>query len=82
MSLGFSIILGLTAALGSLIPMLAVSPGEIPTRKGILILTGLGIVLVGIYLCGMASGMRDASQRSSTRTPPATLCALSSSSAF
>lgn len=58
MSVGFSIILGLTAALGSLIPMLVLAPGEIATTKGLLILVGLGIVLGGICLCGVASGIK------------------------
>lgn len=72
MSLGFSIILGLTAALGSLIPMLALAPGQIFTLKGLLILAGLAIVIGGIYVCGVASGIRDrgagASDRSAART--------------
>ena len=59
MSLGFSIILGLTAALGSLIPMLAFAPGQIFTLKGLLVVVGLVIVIGGIYVCGVASGIRD-----------------------
>lgn len=59
MSLGFTIILGLTAALGSLIPMLVLSPREIFSLRGGLVLAGLGIVLVGIYLCGVASGLKE-----------------------
>src|SRR5207302_9998696 len=59
MSLGFSIILGLGAALGSLIPMLVLTPGDIATRRGIPIVCGLMVVLVGIYLRGKGSGMKD-----------------------
>lgn len=59
MSLGYSIIMGLTAALGSLIPMLVLTPSEIATRKGALTLAGLAIILMGVYLCGVASGAKD-----------------------
>jgi L-rhamnose-H+ transport protein len=59
-SLGFSIILGLTAALGSLVPMVVLAPAELLTPKGAAVLLGLGIVLVGILLCGAASGANAA----------------------
>ncbi len=68
MSLGFSIILGLTAALGSLIPMVVLAPREILSVRGSSVLAGLGIVLIGIYLCGVASGMKERARASAGST--------------
>ena len=59
MALGFAIILGMTSCLGSLIPMLALHPGDINTPKGHVLLIGLAIVLVGIILCARAGALRD-----------------------
>jgi L-rhamnose-H+ transport protein len=59
MSLGFSIILGVTAALGSLVPMLALTPAALGTVKGVVLLAGLAVILLGIYLCGAASGVKE-----------------------
>jgi len=59
MSLGFSIILGVTAALGSIIPMLVLAPSALASMKGAVLLLGLGIILLGIYLCGVASGIKE-----------------------
>jgi L-rhamnose-H+ transport protein len=61
MALGFAIILGLTAALGSLIPLLILSPDELGTPRGISVLVGLAIVVLGIVLCAKAGGMKSAS---------------------
>jgi L-rhamnose-H+ transport protein len=55
MSLGFSVILGVTAAVGSLVPMLVLAPHEILALKGGIILAGQALVLLGIYVCGIAS---------------------------
>lgn len=68
MSLGFSIILGLGAALGSLVPMLVLAPGDIVSPKGFAILAGLAVVLLGIYLCGKASAMKAAPAGATAQT--------------
>lgn len=60
MALGFGIILGLTAALGSLIPLILLSPKELPTIRGASILAGLAIVICGIVICAKAGRMKSA----------------------
>jgi L-rhamnose-H+ transport protein len=55
MSLGFSIILGLTAALGSLVPLVILTPAAIVSLKGLVLLGGLAVIILGIVLCGAAS---------------------------
>lgn len=61
MALGFGIILGLTAALGSLIPLVVLSPDALYTGRGACVLGGLVIVVFGIILCAKAGGMKSVS---------------------
>jgi len=70
MSLGYSIIMGLTAAFGSLVPILVLKPAEIATEKGILLLVGLAIILAGVYLCGVASERKAASGNAGAGSSP------------
>jgi L-rhamnose-H+ transport protein len=58
-ALGFAIILGLTAALGALIPLLVLTPQHLRTAQGIGVIAGLAIVLVGIALCASAGGLKN-----------------------
>ena len=59
LSLGFSIIVGITAVSGSLIPMLVTSPGTLMTRSGAMILFGLLVTVIGVALCGAAGVLRE-----------------------
>lgn len=59
MALGFSIILGVTSSLGSLLPLIVLNPEELWTRRGAMLLAGLALVVVGIVLCAIAGAMRD-----------------------
>jgi len=59
LALGFAIILGLTSALGTLIPLVALTPGSIASTKGIATIVGLGIVIVGISLCARAGSLKQ-----------------------
>ena len=64
--LGIVIILGISAAAGSLIPLLVLDPNAIHTHQGHLFLLGTSIMLLGI-ICGARAGfLRDASQRAVT----------------
>jgi L-rhamnose-H+ transport protein len=64
MALGFAIILGLTAALGSLIPLIVLSPQALFTAHGVSVLVGLAIVVCGIIVCAKAGAMKNASSAS------------------
>jgi L-rhamnose-H+ transport protein len=59
MAFGFSVTLGTTASVGTLLPLLALHPEKIATCQGLLLLGGLGLVVVGIVLCAMAGGRRQ-----------------------
>src|SRR2546423_6492053 len=57
--LGMAIILGLSASLGSLIPLLILTP-HLHTHQGRMYLLGTAIMLAGIALCAAAGNFRDA----------------------
>lgn len=61
-SLGFAIILGLTSALGSAIPLVALHPSEIGSQEGICTWIGLVIVAVGLYLLAVAGSRKEKEQ--------------------
>jgi L-rhamnose-H+ transport protein len=60
--LGMAIILGLSASLGSLIPLLLLHPQQLHTRQGHTYLLGTAVMLVGIAICARAGMLRDAAQ--------------------
>src|SRR5229473_1385228 len=61
--LGMAIILGLSASLGSLIPLLILTPQQLHTPQGHTYLAGTVIMLVGIALCARAGMLRDAARK-------------------
>jgi L-rhamnose-H+ transport protein len=69
MALALSVIMGISAAIGALIPLLQHHRDEIFTLGGRVVLLGLVIVLAGVVLCGLAGRLREqASAHSSTHT--------------
>lgn len=59
MALTFAIVLGITAALGALFPLLVLHPGRLFTTQGYDFLAGLVLVIVGIVICSYAGHRRD-----------------------
>jgi L-rhamnose-H+ transport protein len=59
MALSFAIVLGITASLGSLLPLLVLEPGQLFTHQGYSLLAGLVIVMLGIVLCSVAGHRRE-----------------------
>jgi L-rhamnose-H+ transport protein len=57
--LGFAVILGITASLGSLLPLIVLSPQRVFTSQGYRLMTGLVVVLGGIVLCSIAGAERE-----------------------
>jgi L-rhamnose-H+ transport protein len=73
MALALSVILGISAAVGALIPLLQRHRDEIFTLGGLVVLLGLAIVLAGVALCGLAGRLREqATAHVSTHTSVAT----------
>src|SRR5439155_22225664 len=61
--LGMAIILGLSASLGSLIPLIILTPQQLYTHQGRVYLVGTAIMLAGIGICARAGMLRDAAHR-------------------
>lgn len=59
MALTFAIVLGITASLGSLLPLIVLHPDQPFTRQGYSLLAGLVIVILGIVLCSVAGYRRE-----------------------
>src|SRR6266436_9337247 len=59
MALGFAIILGITASVGSLLPLVVLHPEQLWTRQGHALMLGLLLVISGVLLCSMAGRLRE-----------------------
>jgi L-rhamnose-H+ transport protein len=58
-ALGFALILGLATVVGSLVPLIVLQPQTIFTPKGLMIIAGVGVILVGIVFCAVAGGKKE-----------------------
>ena len=67
--LGFAVILGVTASLGSLLPLLILNPERLLTSQGSALIAGLILVLGGIVLCSIAGGRRERETAADTKRP-------------
>lgn len=66
MGLGFAIILGLTASIGSLLPLVVLDPDHLFTRQGYALMAGMVLVIVGIVLCAIAGSRRERDKAADT----------------
>lgn len=58
-ALTFSLVLGISAAVGTLIPLLRFHPERLNTPAGYGVLGGAGMVLFGVFFCAIAGRMRE-----------------------
>lgn len=65
-ALAFAIIISLTAAVGSVVPLAVLHPDQLATRRGALLLVGLALVIVGVAFCSRAGSLKEAAVRTST----------------
>ena len=59
-ALTFSIVLGMAAAIGSMIPLLRLHPDKIFSKGGMGLMVGVGLVIVGVVICAIAGHRREA----------------------
>src|SRR5215475_1633684 len=59
MALSFAITLGLSAALGSLVPIVLQHPEFLKTGHGMILLLGMLLMLIGVALCCWAGARRE-----------------------
>ncbi|MCL5098920.1 MAG: hypothetical protein M1608_15570 [Candidatus Omnitrophica bacterium] len=58
-SVGFAIIVGLAAAVGSLVPLLVFQPGEVFSLSGLRVIGGVVMIVVGVILCAWAGSKKE-----------------------
>lgn len=58
-AVSFSIMLGLSAALGSLVPLVSLHSDKIGTPAGMAVLAGLALMLIGVGVCAVAGKQRE-----------------------
>jgi L-rhamnose-H+ transport protein len=58
MALSFAIVMGLTAAVGSLAPLLLLHPGDVATARGRLIVSGVALIVAGVALSSWAGHLK------------------------
>jgi L-rhamnose-H+ transport protein len=67
-ALTFSIVLGLSAAMGSLIPLVRLHRDQMFTASGLTAIAGILLVLAGVAVCAVAGRMRESAQAVATRS--------------
>jgi len=59
LAVGYGLILGLIAPIGTFVPLIVLHPDRLWTKQGATLLAGTLIVLAGIYLCAKAGKIRE-----------------------
>jgi L-rhamnose-H+ transport protein len=59
MSLGYPVVMGLIACLGSLFPLAVLQPGALTEAKGLVLLAGTALAVAGISLCSAGAARRQ-----------------------
>ena len=67
--LGLAIILGLSASVGSLVPLLILTPEKLQTEQGAWYLAGTAVMLVGIGLSSRAGALREKTESAAKVSP-------------
>jgi L-rhamnose-H+ transport protein len=68
MALGYPIIMGLIASLGSLIPLLIFFPATLLEPKGLVLLLGTALTIVGIVFCSKAGASKNPEETDQSNT--------------
>lgn len=71
MALSFAITIGLSAALGSLVPILLRHPQALVTGRGLVLLLGQLLMVTGVVVCCWAGRRREREQKSDAATTTA-----------
>ena len=59
-ALTFSIVLGISAAVGSMIPLIRLHPQKVFSGGGLGVMTGISLVILGVVICAIAGRRREA----------------------
>src|SRR5580692_11083539 len=64
MALGFALILGITASFGSLFPLAMLHPEQLVAKRGLALIAGTGVMVVGLVFLALAGRAREHDLRS------------------
>jgi L-rhamnose-H+ transport protein len=72
LSIGFAVTIGLSTAIGSLVPLVLLGSRAVLAPKGLTIVAGVTSILLGTALCGLASNQKEKERPSSreSKTEP------------
>jgi L-rhamnose-H+ transport protein len=59
MGLGFALILGITASFGSLLPLLVLHPEQLTAKRGLALIEGTVVMLIGVGFLAVAGTVRE-----------------------
>jgi L-rhamnose-H+ transport protein len=59
MALGFALILGITASFGSLLPLAILHPEQLATKRGLALIAGTVVMLLGLVFLALAGRARE-----------------------
>ena len=71
LALGYPLIMGLSASLGALLPLLYLRAGSLSSVRGFALLAGTAVALIGIAICSLAGARRQTSPGAATGRNPA-----------
>ncbi|MFN7993316.1 MAG: L-rhamnose/proton symporter RhaT [Bryobacteraceae bacterium] len=60
-ALAFALIISLTAAVGSIVPLAVLHTSQLATQRGAMLFLGLAIVIAGVVLCSRAGMLKETS---------------------
>lgn len=63
LAVGYGLILGLIAPIGTFLPLVVLHPEQLHTRRGVSLIAGTAIVLAGIVLCAAAGKLREGGEQ-------------------
>ena len=63
-ALTFSIVLGISAAVGSVIPLIRLHPEKVFSTGGLITFAGVALVIIGVTICAVAGRRREAAMTS------------------
>lgn len=76
MALAFSMILGISAALGSMVPLVRLHPEAVFQKGGLVLLLGVGLTLLGVGVAAVAGRRREKALQSATSAAVPSLSAV------
>jgi L-rhamnose-H+ transport protein len=66
MALGFALILGITASFGSLLPLAILHPEQLVATRGLALIAGTAVMVLGLVLLALAGRIREHDLRASS----------------